>query len=134
MALTADRDTLQKEGIDEEIPVAASTKIYGGSIVVTNTNGYAVEGVNTASYLMAGVSLAEADNSAVATNGAINVKVRRKGVFLFAMSSAAATDIGKTVYPSDGGTVTTTAGNGVVVGKIVKVESSSAVWVDIDQR
>ncbi|MEW5803731.1 MAG: hypothetical protein AB1847_16680 [bacterium] len=133
MALTADRNTLQKEGIDEEIPVAASTTIYAGSLVVTNTSGYAVEAVNTASYLMAGVSLAAADNSS-GSNGDINVKVRRKGVFLFAMASAAATDIGKTVYPSDGGTVTTTAGNGVVIGKIVKVESSTSVWVDIDQR
>jgi hypothetical protein len=54
MALTADRDTLQKEGVDEEIPVAASSKIYAGSLVCTNVSGYAVEAVNTSSFYCAG--------------------------------------------------------------------------------
>lgn len=134
-ALTKDRDTLYKEGVEEELPMAASAKVYGGSMVCTNASGYAAPGADTANFMFAGVACAEADNSAGA-NGAINVKIKRKGVFLFAASGMTAADVGKTVYVLDDQTVALAAGtmNDIPAGKIVKVESATAVWVDIDQR
>ncbi len=134
MALAKDRDTLQKEGTDIELPVAASTQIFGGGMVTTNATGYCVPAANTASFIFAGVALAGADNSAVATDGAINVSLRRKGSFLFAASGLTAADVGKTAYVSDDQTITLTAGNGVIAGKIVEVVSATSCWVDIDHN
>jgi len=134
MALSADRDTIYSEGVEIAVPVAASTKIYAGSGVVAEaTGGYAVEAVNTANYKTMGVAQEQVDNSA-GLAAAKSVRVRRKGTFPFAMTSATQADIGKTVYWVDGGTVTLTAGNGVKAGTISSVESTSKVWIDIDQR
>ena len=40
-ALTRDRATSYREGIEVEFPVAAATKIYAGSMVCVNAGGYA---------------------------------------------------------------------------------------------
>lgn len=136
MALAKDRDTLYKEGVDEELPVAASTQIFGGSLVCSNATGYCVPGSDVNAYFFQGVALAEADNSAVATDGYINVKLRRKGVFRFAASGMTQADIGKDVYISDDQTVVLDSGstNLVKVGVIAKVDSATVVWVDISMR
>jgi hypothetical protein len=133
MALSADRDTKYSEGVEISVPVKASTKIYAGSGVVAEaTGGFAVEAVNTANYKTLGVAQEQVDNSSGA-DAAKSIRVRRKGCFPFAITGTQA-DIGKTVYWTDGGSVTTTVGNGVVAGKIAWVESTSIVWVDIDMR
>jgi len=133
-ALTADRSTSYREGVEIEYPVAASTKIYAGSLVCRNASGYAVPGADTTLFAFLGVAMAQADNSAVATNGAINVLVRRKGVFRFAASGMAITDVGAAVHVSDDQTVALSASShNIDCGKIASFISATEVGVDIDR-
>jgi len=132
-ALTQDRDTQQREGIDFEYPVAANAKIYAGSIVNRNSSGYAKPGSDTASEVFLGIAQEQVDNAGGA-NGAKSVVVRRKGVFELAASGMAITDIGAAVYVSDDQTVAKTTTNSVACGKIAGFRSATSVWVDIDQR
>ena len=78
-ALTRDRATPYREGIEVEYPVAANMKIYAGSLVCVNAAGYAVPAADTSGYRFAGVALEQVDNS----DGGKNVRVRRAGVFEF---------------------------------------------------
>ena len=80
-ALATDRITPKKDPCLLVYPVAASTKIYGGSIVGINSGGYAIPAADAASVKVVGVATKQADNSAVATNGAINVEVETRIAF-----------------------------------------------------
>jgi hypothetical protein len=133
MPLSADRKTKYREGIELEYKVAASAKIYAGSLVCLNTSGYAAAGADTASFKFLGVAREQADNSSGA-NGDITVRVRRKGVFRMAASGMAVTDIGAAVYVSDDQTVAKSTTNSVACGKIAEFVSATEVGVDIDMR
>ena len=56
-ALTRDRATPYREGIEVEYSVAANTKIYAGSLVCANAAGYAAPAADTSGYRLAGVAL-----------------------------------------------------------------------------
>ncbi|MBU4231719.1 MAG: hypothetical protein KKF43_04230, partial [Proteobacteria bacterium] len=81
-ALTRDRATPYREGIEVEYLVAANTKIYAGSLVCVNAAGYAAPAADTIGYQIAGVALEQVDNSDGSDGGKI-VRVRRAGVFEF---------------------------------------------------
>lgn len=132
-ALTKDRATQYREGVEIEYPVAASTKIYAGSLVCKNASGYAVPGADTANFKFLGVAMEQVDNSAGA-NGDKTVRVRRKGVFRFGASGMAITDLDAAVYVSDDQTVAKTGTNSVACGKIVEFVSATEVGIDIDMR
>lgn len=133
-ALTADRDTLRRDGVQFEFPVAASTKIYAGSIVCVNTSNLATKGAAATGLRAVGVAEAMADNSTGSASD-IRVKVRR-GVFRFGNSSGADAialkDVGKICYIVDDQTVALTNGSNArsVAGVVADVDSSG-VWVDI---
>jgi hypothetical protein len=133
-ALTADRNTISREGGDFEYPVAAATKIYAGSMVGFNAGAaYATKGLTSTT--LKGIAVAQelADNSAGAA-GDINVKVRR-GVFRFANSAAgdliSLADCGSDCYVVDDQTVAKTNGTGTrsVAGKVRDVDAGG-VWVE----
>ena len=67
-------------------PVAASTIIYGGSIVAVNQSGYAVPASADPTLFVVGVAVATADNSAGAAADVL-VDIER-GVFSFHNSSS----------------------------------------------
>lgn len=131
-ALTQDRDTLRRDGNQMEPPVAAATKIFGGSIVAINAGGYAVPGATATTLKAAGVSEHRADNSA-GSAGAIRVRLR-KGVHRFLNSAStdaiALTDIGATCYIVDDQTVAKTNGTGTrsAAGNVFDVDADG-VWV-----
>jgi len=137
MPLTADRTTPQRAGTDLELPVAAATKIFAGSIVAVNASGgaagYATKGATATVLRGVGVAIEQADNSAGAA-GDIRVKVRR-GTWRFLNSAAAdqitAADIGADCYIVDDQTVAKTNGSATrsVAGKVVDVEPAG-VWVE----
>lgn len=131
-AQTADRLTPYRTGEEFELPVAASTKIYAGSIVCVNTSSLATKGVVSTTLKAVGVAQAQADNSAGAA-GAINVKVKR-GVFRFANSAStdliALKDIGSSCYIVDDQTVALTNGTSTrSVAGIIRDVDASGVWV-----
>ena len=132
MALTKDRATPYREGIEVEYPVAASVKIYAGSLVCANTGGYAAPAADTSGYRLAGVAMEQVDNTAGA-NGAKTVRVRRHGVFEFDAASITQAMVGDPMYAVDDHTFDDAAGpaNDVKVGVLVKYGSATKGWIDI---
>lgn len=132
-ALTQDRQTPRRISVDFEFPVAAATKIYGGSIVCINTSGLATKGATSTTLKAVGIADASADNSAGAAS-AIRVKVRR-GCFKLANSASTdqitLADIGADAYIVDDQTVAKTSGSSTrsVAGVIRDVESDG-VWIE----
>ena len=132
-ALTQDRNTSRRDGNQVEPPVAATTRIYGGSIVCVNAAGYAVPGSTATTLKAVGVSEHRADNTGGAA-GAIRVRCR-KGPHRFANSAAAdaiaLTDVGGDCYIVDDQTVAKTNGTNTrsVAGKVFDVDDDG-VWVD----
>ncbi|MBW1991580.1 MAG: DUF2190 family protein [Deltaproteobacteria bacterium] len=132
MALSADRKTAYREGVEIEFPVAASTKIYAGSLVMANANGYAVPGADTAGCKFLGVAMEQADNSN-GSDGDKTVRVRRTGVFEFKASSITQAMVGDDMYLVDDETFDETANNNIKCGKLVKYVSATKGWIDISR-
>ena len=127
-ALAKDRVTLHKELGLAPFPVAASTKIYAGSLVCLNTDGYAVPGVDTAAFTCVGVAAEQVDNSA-GSNGDLTITVRSPTIALFAASSITQAMVGTTMYVIDDQTFDNTSTNGVAAGVLVKYESTTSGWI-----
>ena len=81
-ALTRDRATPYREGIEVDYPVATNTKIFAGSLVCVNAAGYAVPAADTTGYQFAGVAMEQVDNTG-GSDGGQSVNLRRTGVFEF---------------------------------------------------
>ncbi len=131
-ALTRDRATSYREGIEVEFPVAAATKIYAGSMVCVNDAGFAVPAADVSGYRFAGVALEQADNGTGA-NGALLVRLRRTGVFEFDAAALAQARVGDDMYAVDDQTFADTAGvtNHIKVGALAKYVSTTKGWIDI---
>lgn len=128
-ALTKDRATEKREGKIDKIEVAASTKIYAGSLVCRNSSGYLIPAANTAGNVFAGVANEYIDNSAGAA-GDLSCEVSLDGAFKLVGASLTRADIGKRVYVSDDQTVTLTPGV-VYCGILAAWQSATEAWVDI---
>lgn len=131
-ALTRDRATPYREGIEVDYPVAANTKIYAGSMVCVNTFGYAVPAADTTGYQFAGVAMDQVDNSA-GGNGGQSLRLRRAGVFEFDAVSITQAMVGMGMEAKDDHTFDDSAGtsNHVKVGRLVKFVSATKGWIDI---
>ena len=131
-ALTKDRATPYRDGIEIDFPVAANIKIYAGSLVCANTTGYAVPAADTAGLKFAGVALEQADNTGGA-NGAKTVRLRRSGVFEFDAASITQAMVGTAVYIVDDHTMDDATGptNDIRIGILVKYVADTIGWVDI---
>ena len=133
-ALAADRNTPQRDSVDFSFPVAASTKLWAGSLACINASGYLTKGAVATTLKTVGVVQVTTDNTAGA-NGAVSARVRR-GCFRFANSSAgdliALSDVGASCYVVDDQTVAKTNGSSTrsVAGTIRDVDADG-VWVDI---
>lgn len=133
-ALTQDRATPYREGIEIEFPVAAATKIYAGSLVCANAQGFAVPGTDTAGLRFLGVALEQVDNTAGA-NGAKVLRLRRTGVFEFNAASITQTMVGDPMYVKDDNTFEDAAGctNDIKAGVLVKYVTDTKGWIDISR-
>jgi|UniRef100_A0A7C5AKY8 hypothetical protein len=132
-ALTKDRATPYRDGIELDFPVAANAKIYAGSMVCANSGGYAVPAADTAGYRFLGVALEQVDNTNGA-NGAKKVRLRRTGVFEFDALSITQAMVGTSMYVVDDHTIDDASGpvNDIRVGLLVKYVSDTKGWVDIN--
>lgn len=132
-ALTASRNTPEREGNAEEYPVKASTICYQGGIAVLSA-GYAAPATAATGLIAIGRFETDADNLA-GSAGAITAKVRR-GKFRFANSAStdliAQADVGADCYLVDDQTVSKTNGSSTRsrAGKICAVDSQG-VWVQL---
>lgn len=112
-------------------PVAASTTIYGGSIVAINQDGYAVPASADPTLFVVGVAVATADNSAGAAADVL-VDIER-GVFSMNNSSSTSAltdnDIGRVCYAADDNTVARITAIGTLppVGKCMGLDGSDVL-------
>ncbi len=132
-ALSADRNTPQRSGDSVVLGVAASTKIYAGSLVARNATGYAVPGAVSTTLRFIGRAADQVDNS----SGADNAKTItiEKGIFKFgnyASDLIAIADVGNDCYIYDDAQVAKTSATSTrsVAGKVFAVDSDG-VWVDM---
>ncbi|HHT9137377.1 MAG TPA: hypothetical protein ACFYEK_09070 [Candidatus Wunengus sp. YC60] len=132
-ALTQDRNTARRDGVEISLGVAAGKIIYAGSLVAKDGSGYATPGAVATTLLGIGRAEEQVDNSA-GSAGDKTVKVS-KGIFAFANSASTdeitSADIGKECYIVDDQTVAKTDGNGTrsLAGRINDVDSDG-VWVE----
>lgn len=130
-ALTADRNTPMKDGELISVPVATTKKIFAGSLVAADANGYATPGAVAATLTALGRAEETVDNSA-GGNGAKSVNVRR-GVFRFANKAGDLVTqalLGKPCYIEDDQTVRLTATGASIAGTVMGVDADG-VWVRI---
>lgn len=133
-ALTSDRNTEYSLGDLLSVPVAASTRIFAGSLVCVNTAGYAVPAADTAGLKFVGVATAQADNRN-GSDGDLSVVVRRRGRYKYDYNGALVqAGLGASVYAVDDQTVDAANGvsNDILVGSVARIVDSGECWVDID--
>jgi hypothetical protein len=125
-ALTADRDTPRRDGVQYSDPVAAATVIYA--------SGDAVPASTATGLIVRGIAQEHVDNGAGAA-GDLRVETRR-GVFRLANSAAAdlitRAEIGDTAYIVDDQTVAKTDGTGTrSAAGVIRDVDAAGVWVQI---
>lgn len=131
-ALKAAREAKRQASDFAIYPVAASTTIYKGGLVVEKTDGYAYPGDDGSGYAFLGVAAENGDNSGSAINGAVEVRLYKTGIFQFVKSTAVQTDVGAIMYIHDDQTVGTTSTNSIACGICTAIVDSSTVKVRID--
>jgi hypothetical protein len=131
-ALTKDRATPYRDGIELDFPVAANTKIYAGSLVCANATGYVMPAADTAGLKFVGVAIEQMDNTSGA-NGALTIRLRRSGAFQFDAASITQAMVGTAMYIVDDHTMDDATGptNDIRIGVLVKYVSDTQGWVDI---
>ena len=129
--LSADKEAKRAEGTLKSYLVYQSTTIYKGGLVVLNTSGYAIAGVNTASVRFVGVASEKVDNSTGAS-GDKSVVVYKTGEFEFALGASSIAQVGTQMYIVDDATVNSTATNSIKCGFMTEYVSSAIARVRID--
>lgn len=133
-ALTHDRNTEYSLGDLLAIPVAAGVRIFAGSLVCSNADGYAEPAADDAGLKLEGIATAQVDNRNGA-DGDLSIVVRRRGRYKLdyqgAITQAA---LSAAVYAVDDHTVDAANGvdNDVAVGIVDKVDGPGECWVSID--
>lgn len=113
-----------------EQPVAASTVLYGGTLVFTNSGGFADDDIAAGANTFAGIVTRRYDNSGGA-NGDITAQIENRGQFVLTGSGFTQADVNVKVYATDNYTLTKTSTNNVFVGVIREVISATQVKVEI---
>ncbi|WP_236233737.1 hypothetical protein [Pseudomonas tohonis] len=134
MALTKDRNTSRRDGVQYSDPLAANVKIYAGSIVCLDASGNAVPGSTATTLKVRGLAQEQVDNTGGAA-GAKRIETRR-GVFQLANSASTdlitRAEIGSQCYIVDDQTVAkTSATNTRSVAGVVRDVDDGGVWVEI---
>lgn len=133
-ALTKDRNTVRRDGVQFSDPVAAATRIFAGSLVCLNAAGNAVPGALSDALKARGVAQEQVDNRDGAI-GDLRIETRR-GVFPFANSTTTdeitRADIGADAYIVDDQTVAKTSATSTrSVAGIIRDVDEAGVWVEI---
>lgn len=130
-ALAKDRQTQWRYQDEIDVPVAAATKIYAGSMVCANAAGFAVPAADTAAFVTLGVATAQADNTS-GLDGAMSLAVRMGRVHRFAATSITQAMLGDIMYVVDDQTFDDGVGsNSVKAGTLVKFISTTEGEIQI---
>jgi len=132
MALTADRNTVARDGSQLSLGVAAATIIYAGALVARDAAGHGVPASNTAGLTVIGMAETQVDNSAGAA-GDVNITCRRNRTFHYANSVGSPltiADIGANAMAEADDIVAKVATQSIVAGKVLDVDATG-VWIEI---
>ena len=135
-AATAAREAKRSDGLIKAFKVAASTVIYKGTLVGSNTDGYLASMAHgTSGLTFQGVAYETIDN-ATGGDGALKCRVERWGEYelVYNGGNAAQGNVGDEVYVLDNQTVDEDPGtvtNQYKVGEVVEVVSATLVRVNI---
>jgi len=133
-ALSADRNTAQREITRRQFSALAATKYFGGALAMLDSAGRVRKGATATGMRGIGRVAAYVDNTNGA-NDAVTVDVDA-GIFRFANSASgdliAKANIGSNAYIVDDATVAKTDGSGTrsIAGQIVDVDAQG-VWVQM---
>lgn len=131
MAVTANQVIKRREDCVRAYPVAASTRIYEGTLVYITAAGYADDDTATGVNGFAGIARAEADNSS-GSAGDVWVEVYSEGEFELVGSGFAQTDVGMPIYGDDNFTIVNALGStSVRIGTATRYISSTKLGVTI---
>lgn len=131
MPLTADRNTPFKQSYVVVFGVAAGVRIYAGSIIALNPNGFAIPGKTATGLTYAGCAEESVDNTS-GSDGAVSVKVHRNRAFKWASDGTVTQSrLLKPAFIVDDATVSTTDGSGTrsAAGLVVGIDSDG-VWIE----
>ncbi|MEF2965662.1 hypothetical protein V3851_07455 [Paenibacillus sp. M1] len=126
--LTQGRNTTEFAGRLIVLPVKGGVKIFDGALVALDADGFAIPGEKAPDLTAAGRAEEFVDNAAGA-DGAATVRVAR-GVFTFNNSTTGAIaqkDVLKNCYIEDDETVSVTATDSSVAGKVLGFEGSEVI-------
>src|SRR5258708_5605842 len=101
-ALAAPRFLVTKEGLELSVPMKDNVKIWKGSLVMYDTNGYALPAADTASNVFAGIAIETADNTIVGhVAGGVSVRVQTGCRVTLPGSGFAQSSVGAGAYVTD---------------------------------
>lgn len=130
MAVTANQVTRRQDGNRVGLPVAASTKLYEGTMAFINSTGYADDDTASGANEFAGIVISYVDNSG-GSAGDLNCELWTTGVFeLAGAGTYTQADVGKPVYATDNYTISLTSG--VYIGTVARFVSATVLGVRIE--
>ncbi|MHB8772967.1 MAG: hypothetical protein ACYC7J_18385 [Syntrophales bacterium] len=132
--LAADKAVEYTDGVELGLPMINADICYGGGLTCVNAAGYALPGSDTAGLIFMGVAMGRADNS-LGTAGAIEVNVRRRGLFKMTLATAITiANEGDNVFIVDDESVDLTANvsNHIFCGIIAKYIDTTHAYIDIE--
>jgi hypothetical protein len=134
-ALTSSYDARRKDGALVRYPLGAGVHVRkGGLLTAAAATGLVQPATDSAGVVFVGVAYEESDNT-LGLAGAQAVRVLKTGVFTYAKTAAAQTDVGKTAFVVDDNTVSTAATtDSIACGIVVGVPDALTVQIRIDGK
>ncbi len=133
-ALASAHETRRKDGALVRYGLGAGTHILKGGLTAVAATGQAQPASDSAGLVFIGVAYEEGGGTSGAA-AAKSVRVFKTGVFTYAKAGASLSDIGKTAFVVDDGTVSTAATvNSIACGVVVGVPDALSVQIRIDGK
>ena len=133
-ALSNSYDARRKDGALVLYPLGAGVHVHKGGLLTVAATGLAQPASDSAGLVFVGVAYEGGDNTGSAA-GAISVRVLKTGVFTYAKTAAAQSDVGKPAFAVDDGTVSTAATtDNIACGIVVGVPDALTVRIRIDGK
>ncbi len=132
MAVTENKLITRQDGCKTNYPVAASTRLYQGTLTFLTPAGYLDDDTGTGSNRFAGINIAETDNSSGSAADKY-ADVWNEGIFPLTGTGFVQADVGKDVYASDNYTISTAyAAGSVRIGVCREYISTTKLGVEIE--
>jgi len=129
MAVTANQ-LMRSRGVTRRNsgPVAASVRLYEGTLVYITAAGYLTNVVATGANRFFGIATKDYDNSS-GSAGDIKAECFTDGDWELTGSGFAQTDAGIDIYGSDNYTITSTSTDMSYIGPVMEYVSATKLWV-----